>query len=76
MSKWKVLNKKNDCYLLQKETHEGTVLYKVIDIEGDTISMGVDGERALQVFNGYSLERVRKEKKNGFKEWLKANVDA
>lgn len=75
MAKWRVKDKKSDCYLLEKPGSD-PVLYKVVDIEGDIISMGVDGERALEVFNGYSLKRVRKMKQDSFKEWLAANVDA
>lgn len=63
-----LLNRNSNCVLLQRI--EGSQ-YKVMDIEGDTIHMGFDSSKALEIFDSYDINKVRKEKENNFEQWLK-----
>lgn len=63
-----LLNRNSNCVILQRI--EGSQ-YKVMDIEGDTIYMGFDSNKALEVFDSYDMNKVRKEKESNFKQWLK-----
>lgn len=63
-----LLNRNSNCIILQRI--EGSQ-YKVMDIEGDTIYMGFDSNKALEVFDSYDMNKVRKEKESNFEQWLK-----
>lgn len=63
-----LLNRNSNCVILQRI--EGSQ-YKVMDIEGDTIYMGFDSNKALEVFDTYDMNKVRKEKESNFEQWLK-----
>ena len=63
-----LLNRNSNCVILQRI--EGSQ-YKVMDIEGDTIYMGFDSNKALEVFDSYDMNKVRKEKESNFEQWLK-----
>ena len=62
-----LLNRNSNCVLLQRI--EGSQ-YKVMDIEGDTIFMGFDSNKALEIFDSYDINKVRKEKEKNFEHWL------
>lgn len=64
---YNLLNRNSNCVLLQRI--EGSQ-YKVMDIEGDTIYMGFDPDKALEVFDSYDINKVRKEKEKNFEQWL------
>lgn len=64
---YELLNRNSNCVLLHRI--EGSQ-YKVMDIEGDTIYMGFDPDKALEVFDSYDINKVRKEKENNFEQWL------
>lgn len=64
---YELLNRNSNCVLLRRI--EGNQ-YKVMDIEGDTIYMGFDSNKALGVFDSYDINKVRKEKENNFEQWL------
>lgn len=71
--KFKILDRNADCVLVYNtDTH----VYKVIDIENDLICMTKDYEQAERVFNTYSIEVVRKEKRKLLEDWIKANAEA
>lgn len=63
-----LLNRNSNCVILQ---HIEGSQYKVMDIEGDTIYMGFDSNKALEVFDSYDMNKVRKEKESNFEQWLK-----
>ena len=63
-----LLNRNSNCVILQRI--EGSQ-YKVMDIEGDTIYMGFDSNKALEDFDSYDMNKVRKEKESNFEQWLK-----
>ena len=65
---YELLNSNSNCVLLQRI--DGGQ-YKVMDIEGDTIFMGFDPDKALETFDAYDINKVRKEKENNFEQWLK-----
>jgi hypothetical protein len=73
MKKLKLLEQKNDCVLV---LNTETKVYKVIDIESDLICMTRDYNNALNCFNSYDIEEVRKEKKKIFTKWLKESTEA
>lgn len=62
-----LLNRNSSCVLLQRI--DGSQ-YKVMDIEGDTIYMGFDSGKALEIFDSYDMNKVRKEKEKNFEQWL------
>lgn len=63
----KVIKRKNDCVLVQMLRNK---LYKVIDIEQDTICITADYTFAEKRFNSYDLNKVRIEKAKAFEQWL------
>ena len=63
----KVIKRKNDCVLVQMLRNK---LYKVIDIEQDTICITADYTVAEKQFNSYDLNKVRIEKAKAFEQWL------
>lgn len=71
MALFKILKSNDSCVLLRRI--EGSTL-KVMDIEGDTIYMGYDDEKALEVFDSYDINAVRKQKEELFSQWLKTNA--
>jgi hypothetical protein len=64
---YELLNRNSNCVLLHRI--EGSQ-YKVMDIEGDTIYMGFDPDRAFEVFDSYDINKIRKEKEKNFEHWL------
>lgn len=76
---FKILEQKADCVLLKKdlplsEAHQ--VKYFVRDIENDIIYSGYDYNQAEKVFNDYDINKVRKERKDVFLEWLNEFAEA
>lgn len=69
-SKYKIINRNDTCVLLERRG-----IYKIIDIESDTIYIGTDEEKALKVFNEYDIEEVRKRRKEIFEHWLEINAE-
>lgn len=63
----KVIKRKNDCVLVQMLRNK---LYKVIDIEQDTICITDRYEQAEEIFDEYDLNKVRIERANAFEKWL------
>lgn len=63
----KIINRKKDCVLVQTLRNK---LYKVIDIEQDTICITESYELAKRVFSKYDLETVRNQREEAFNEWL------
>lgn len=77
---YKILNRKKDCVLLMKvnspavDSHQ--IMYQVRDIENDVIYMGYIHDEAERVFNDYDINKVRKERKDVFLEWLNEFAEA
>lgn len=70
---FKIINRKEDCVLLRKEMPDSSphpVMFQVRDIENDIIYMGYTYNEAEKVFEEYDLEKVRKERKKVFEDWL------
>lgn len=73
MVKFRILSKNDNCVLLQNIT-DGR--YKVRDIENDDIYIGSDFEHAKELFESYDINKVRKERKDMFEQWLKEFAQA
>lgn len=73
MKKFQILKQNNDCVLLKFTEGER---YKVKDIENDDIYSGCNYDTALNIFNTYSIEEVRKQRKEIFEKWLKEFAEA
>ena len=73
MVKFKILNKNEDCLLLQ---YVGEKRYMVRDIENEVILITYNLDNAKKVFENYSLEEVRKQKRELFNTWVKEFVEA
>lgn len=73
MKKFKVLNRNENCVLLQNISDK---TYKVRDIENDDICITLSFEKAMNVFETYDIEEVRRERKKVFEDWLKAFAEA
>lgn len=73
--KFKILNINESCVLLQKN-HGGLMFFKVVDVENDTIYMGYDEATAKKVYEEYDITKVREERKEIFKNWLKEFTEA
>lgn len=71
MKLYKLIKRNRDCVLLQRDA-----IYKVMDIEADTIYMGKDRDRAESVFSHYDIEKERAERKDIFEYWLKENAES
>lgn len=69
--KYKLIDKNDNCVLVQNTE---TQVYKVIDIENDVISMTKEYDHALNAFNSYDIEKVRKAKRKALEDWLKINT--
>lgn len=67
----KLVSSKKDCVIV---FNTETNVYKVVDIELDTICMTTKYEKAERVFNDYDIEDVRRGRKAMFDRWLKDNV--
>lgn len=70
---FKILKRKEDCVLLMKplpDTEPHRVKYQVRDIENDIIYIGFSYESAEEIFNKYDINKVRKERKEVFEDWL------
>lgn len=63
----RVIKRKPDCVLVQM-LRSG--LYKVIDIEQDTICITKELYFAEKQFENYDLNKVRIERANAFEKWL------
>lgn len=63
----RVIKRKPDCVLVQMLRSE---LYKVIDIEQDTICITKELDFAEKQFENYDLNKVRIERANAFEKWL------
>lgn len=63
----------NDCIIVKSKKY-GT--YTVIDKENDHIAMVSSEERAREIAENYSLEEVRKQKREEFEVWVKEFVQA
>lgn len=63
----KIIKRKPDCVLVQM-LRSG--LYKVIDIERDTICITKDLDFAEKEFEKYDLSKVRIERAKVFEQWL------
>ena len=73
MVKFKILNKNEDCLLLQ---YVGEKRYMVRDTENEVILITYNLDNAKKVFENYSLEEVRKQKRELFNTWVKEFVEA
>lgn len=70
---YKIMNRKADCVLLRKEMPDSSphpVMFQVRDIENDIIYMGYTYDEAEKIFEEYDINKVRKERKDVFLEWL------
>lgn len=73
--KFKILSINESCVLLQKN-HGELMFFKVVDVENDTIYMGYDEATAKKVYEEYDITKVREERKETFKGWLKEFAEA
>ena len=76
---FKILERKEDCILLKKDMPSESphqVMYQVRDIENDIIYMGYSYESAVDMFNSYDINKVRKERKEVFEDWLDEFAEA
>ena len=76
---YKIINRKEDCVLLRKEMPDSSphpVMFQVRDIENDIIYMGYVYNEAEKIFEGYDINKVRKERKDVFLEWLNEFAEA
>lgn len=73
--KFKILNINESCVLLRKSRGD-LMFFKVVDVENDTIYMGYDEETAKKVYEEYDITKVREERKETFKNWLKEFAEA
>lgn len=70
---YKIMDRKEDCVLLRKEmpdTSPHPVMFQVRDIENDIIYMGYVYDEAKKIFEEYDINKVRKERKDVFLDWL------
>ena len=75
--KFKILEKKADCFLLCKVHEDGLKKYIVKDIEGDVIYMSLNNlAGAKRAFESYDINKVRETKRREFEEWLSENAEA
>lgn len=75
MKRYKILAKSSSAVLL-KINNTATEMFKVLDVEEEVIYLGSDSERAMNIFNSYNIEEVRKTRKELFERWLKENAEA
>lgn len=68
MKKYKIIDRNEDCVLL--ETTGTPKQYKVRDIENDDIVITADKEQAMERFNNYNIEAIRAERLKMFEKWL------
>ena len=68
MVKFKILNKNEDCLLLQ---YVGEKRYMVRDTENEVILITYNLDNAKKVFEHYSLEEVRKQRRELLDTWIK-----
>lgn len=73
MVKFKILNKNEDCLLLQ---YVGEKRYMVRDTENEVILITYNLDNAKKVFEHYSLEEVRKQRRELLDIWIKEFVEA
>ena len=73
MVKFKSLNKNEDCLLLQ---YVGEKRYMVRDTENEVILITYNLDNAKKVFEHYSLEEVRKQRRELLDTWIKEFVEA
>ena len=73
MVKFKILNKNEDCLLLQ---YVGEKRYMVRDTENEVILITYSLDNAKKVFEHYSLEEVRKQRRELLDTWIKEFVEA
>lgn len=73
MVKFKILNKNEDCLLLQ---YVGEKRYMVRDTENEVILITYNLDNAKKVFERYSLEEVRKQRRELLDTWIKEFVEA
>lgn len=73
MPKFKVLNRNSSCLLL---LYIGEKRYQVRDIENEAIYIGYDYKKALEIFDTYDIEEVRKQRRELLDEWMKEFVEA
>ena len=73
MVKFKILNKNEDCLLLQ---YVGEKHYMVRDTENEVILITYNLDNAKKVFEHYSLEEVRKQRRELLDTWIKEFVEA
>lgn len=75
--KFKILERKADCFLLCKVREDGLKKYIVKDIEGDVIYMSLNNlNGAKKAFDSYDINKVREEKKREFEKWLNEFAEA
>ena len=75
--KFKILERKADCFLLCKVREDGLKKYIVKDIEGDVIYMSLNNlNGAKKAFDSYDINKVREEKKREFEKWLSEFAEA
>lgn len=75
MKRYKILAKSSSAVLL-RINNTATEMFKVLDVEEEVIYLGSDSERAMNIFNSYNIEEVRKTRKELFERWLKENAEA
>ena len=73
MIKFKILNKNEDCLLLQ---YVGEKRYMIRDTENEVILITYNLDNAKKVFESYSLEEVRKQRRELLDTWIKEFVEA
>ena len=58
------------------DTSPHSVMFQVRDIENDIIYMGYVYDEAVKVFEEYDINKVRKERKDVFLNWLNEYAEA
>jgi hypothetical protein len=67
-----LIKRSRSCVLLQYVNEER---YIVKDIENDIICSTTDYETAERMFNGYDINKVRKDREDIFERWLKVYTE-
>ena len=70
-NRYKILKQKEDCTLLL-DTEMG--YYAVRDCENYLITMTMSKTKAENSFEDYSIDAIRKARKQAYEEWLEENA--
>lgn len=66
--RYKIIDRNKNGVLL--ETIDLPKKYKVRDIENDDIMITTDKSHAIEAFNNYNIEEIRKSKREMLEAWL------